>query len=282
MRAAIYSRKSKFTGTGESTQNQIDLCKEYANNYFNISDFIIYEDEGFSGGNTDRPKYQKMIKAAKNKNFDVLICYRLDRITRNVLDFSKTIEMLQKNNIQFVSIREQFDTSTPMGRAMMYISSVFAQLERETIAERIKDNMQRLALTGRWLGGKTPYGFTSKQLEVVNHEGSMRKLYKLIPVPSEIKIVKQIYTKYLELCSFTKVESYLIQNNIKRNENFFNPSTLRYILRNPVYCIADQLSHQYFMNHGATIASKKRTLCFIINVFKRFITNVFQINEIYS
>lgn len=256
MKAAIYSRKSKFTGTGESIKNQIDLCKEYASNYFNISDFVIYEDEGFSGGNTDRPKYQKMIKDAKNKQFDVLICYRLDRISRNVLDFSKTIEMLQENNIQFVSIREQFDTSTPMGRAMMYISSVFAQLERETIAERIKDNMQRLALTGRWLGGKKPYGFTSEQVEVVNPEGSKRKSYKLIPIPKEIKIVKLIYNKYLELCSFTKVESYLIQNNIKRDGNFFNQSTISYILRNPVYCIADKLSYEYFINYGTTIASK--------------------------
>ncbi|QEK12632.1 recombinase family protein [Crassaminicella thermophila] len=256
MKAAIYSRKSKFTGKGESIQNQIELCKEYANNYFNISEFIIYEDEGFSGGNTDRPEYQRMIADAKKKKFDVLICYRLDRISRNVLDFSKTIEMLQANNISFVSIREQFDTSTPMGRAMMYISSVFAQLERETIAERIKDNMQRLALTGRWLGGKKPFGFKSKQIEVINYEGEKRKLYELIPIPEEIEIVKLIYKKYIELCSFTKVESYLIQNNIKRNGKFFNQSTVSYILRNPVYCVADQLSYEYFSRQGSATPDK--------------------------
>ena len=72
------------------------------------------------------------------KKFDILICYRLDRISRNVADFSSTLETLQRYNVDFVSIREQFDTSSPMGRAMIYIASVFAQLERETIAERVK------------------------------------------------------------------------------------------------------------------------------------------------
>ena len=254
--AAIYSRKSKFTSKGESTQNQIEMCKEYGKNHFNIKDFIVYEDEGFSGGNTNRPQYQKLIENAKKKKFDVLICYRLDRISRNVLDFSKTIEMLQSNNISFVSIKEQFDTSTPMGRAMMYISSVFAQLERETMGERIKDNMQKLALTGRWLGGKPPFGFKSKQIETANFEGKKRKLFKLIPISTEIEIVKLIYKKYLELFSFTKVESYLIQNNIKRNDNFFNKSTISYILRNPVYCIADKLSFNYFTNYESCISSK--------------------------
>jgi len=143
MKAAIYSRKSKFTGKGESVENQIQLCKEHGMKYLDIaeSDFTIYEDEGFSGGNTNRPQFQKLIKDAKAKKFDILICYRLDRISRNVSDFSQLIKDLNKYNVNFISIREQFDTTTPMGRAMMYIASVFSQLERETIAERIKDNM---------------------------------------------------------------------------------------------------------------------------------------------
>ena len=143
MKIAIYSRKSKFTGKGDSIKNQIQLCKEYIYKNFNSTDedIIIYEDEGFSGGTTDRPQFKLMMKDAKAKKFDVLVCYRLDRISRNIADFSNLIEDLQENDIAFVSIREQFDTSTPMGRAMMYIASVFAQLERETIAERIRDNM---------------------------------------------------------------------------------------------------------------------------------------------
>src|SRR5690625_1792994 len=120
MKIAIYSRKSNFTGKGESIDNQVQLCKDYAKKHFdNIKDFYIYEDEGFSGSDTDRPQFKLMMKHAKARIFDVLICYRLDRISRNIADFSTLIEDLQDYDISFVSIREQFDTSSPMGRAMM-------------------------------------------------------------------------------------------------------------------------------------------------------------------
>ena len=154
-RVAIYSRKSKFTGKGDSIENQIEMCKEYITNTIGKDiEFTIYEDEGFSGGNLDRPRFKKLMAAIKSKKFDILVCYRLDRISRNVADFSSTLEVLQSNNCSFISIKEQFDTSSPMGRAMIYIASVFAQLERETIAERVKDNMLELAKNGKWTGGK--------------------------------------------------------------------------------------------------------------------------------
>jgi site-specific DNA recombinase len=162
--AAIYTRKSKYTGKGESIDNQIKVCKEHlARNA--INNFLIYEDEGFSGKNIERPKFQAMLRDAKDKKFDILICYRLDRVSRNIADFAALIQELEKYNISFISVSEQFDTSTPMGRAMMYIASVFAQLERETIAERIKDNMLELAKTGRWLGGRTLLVLKALQLQ---------------------------------------------------------------------------------------------------------------------
>ncbi|WP_313560470.1 recombinase family protein, partial [Ruminiclostridium cellobioparum] len=134
MKVAVYSRKSKFTGKGESVENQIHMCREYAVKVLNCNeeDFITYEDEGFSGGNTDRPRFQQMLKDARNKKFDTIVCYRLDRVSRNVSDFSQLIDKLEKWGINFVSVKEQFDTTKPMGRAMMYIASVFSQLERET------------------------------------------------------------------------------------------------------------------------------------------------------
>ena len=155
-KVAIYSRKSVFTGKGESIENQIEMCKDYYNRTHNNNEveFLIYEDEGFSGGNINRPRFKELITDAKNKKFKALVCYRLDRISLNVAYFSSTLELLQDNDIEFISIKEQFDTSTPMGRAMIYIASVFAQLERETIAERVRDNMLQLARTARWLGGQ--------------------------------------------------------------------------------------------------------------------------------
>lgn len=256
MKAAIYSRKSKFTGKGESIENQIQLCKEYAQTQLktkNITEFIIYEDEGFSGSNTNRPEFQRLLEDAKARKFDVLICYRLDRISRNVADFSTTLEVLQKYDIDFVSIREQFDTSSPMGRAMIYIASVFAQLERETIAERIRDNMLELAKNGRWLGGVTPLGYESKQISYIDAEMNERKMVKLKQVPKELEIVQLIYTKYLELQSLSKLETYMQQANIKTKRGaHFDKTKLKIILNNAVYVKANKDVIVYLEKQGIT------------------------------
>ena len=160
VRIAIYSRKSKYTDKGDSVGNQIEIALKYIKEHYPDSEYdveiVIYEDDGFSGGSIDRPKYKKFLIEEKIKPFDVLICYRLDRIGRNIADFSSLMEKITELGTSFISIKEQFDTKTPMGRAMMYIASVFAQLEREVIAERIRDNMIELAKTGRWLGRTDP------------------------------------------------------------------------------------------------------------------------------
>lgn len=248
MKIAIYSRKSKFTGKGESIGNQIEMCKEYISRHFEEEcEISIYEDEGFTGANTDRPEFKRCIKDINNKKFDILICYRLDRISRNVADFSSTLEILEKNNCSFISIKEQFDTTTPMGRAMMYIASVFAQLERETIAERIRDNMIQLAKTGRWLGGTTPTGFASTEVISEDDHGKSRKSFMLVPIQEEMNIVKLIFEKYLEFKSLTQVETYLLQHHITtKNGTNFTRFTIRTMLSNPVYAIADEAVFNYF------------------------------------
>ena len=139
---AIYSRKSRFTGKGESVGNQVELCKAYIRTTMGdpyAEHAVVYEDEGFSGGNLNRPGFQRMMQAARGHRFRAVVVYRLDRISRSIGDFSRLIEELGRLGIAFLSIRERFDTASPMGRAMMYIASVFSQLERETIAERIRD-----------------------------------------------------------------------------------------------------------------------------------------------
>src|SRR5690554_4191600 len=255
---AIYSRKSRFTDTGESIQNQIELCREYAQQHFQVGEFFIYQDHGYSGGNTLRPKYLELLEDLPKGKFQLLICYRLDRISRSILDFSKLVELLQRYDIQFVSLRESFDTSTPMGRAMMYIASVFAQLERETIAERIKDNMRQLARTGRWLGGRTPMGFESKPIEYQNKDKGNKKMYILTPIEKELNLVREIYDKYIELKSLTQLESWTLMNNIKTKTNKdFDINILKVILTNPVYAKADELLYKYFEDRDADIASPK-------------------------
>lgn len=258
---AIYSRKSKFTGKGESIENQIELCRQYIKLHFsNVTegDICIYEDEGFSGGNTDRPQFKRMIAAAKQKKYSVLICYRLDRISRNIGDFAKLIEELNCLSIAFISIKEQFDTNSPIGRAMMYIASVFSQLERETTAERIRDNMQELAKTGRWLGGTTPTGYQSEPVEKVTVDGKVRKAFQLTFLPEEIKTVKLIYQKFLESNSLTKVETYLIQNNIRSKlGKDYSRFAIKNILENPVYMKADEDAYRYFFDSETELCAEK-------------------------
>jgi site-specific DNA recombinase len=251
--AAIYSRKSKFTGKGESVENQVQLCRQYGAN-MGIENYLVYEDEGFSGGNIDRPEFQRLLRDARLKRFDVLICYRLDRISRNVADFSTLIKDLQNLNIDFVSIREQFDTSTPLGRAMMYISSVFAQLERETIAERIRDNMMELAKSGRWLGGYSPYGFKSEAVEYYDAEMKQKKMYKLAPNPDEMDTVKMLFTQYLELGSAFKVSKYCMQNHITgRNGGAWNPATITQTLKRVEYAKSSQEISEYLERQGVAV-----------------------------
>lgn len=261
-RIAIYSRKSKFTGKGESIENQIELCKQYIRSqYLNCSDegILIYEDEGFSGKNTERPKFKKMMSDARAKKFSAIVCYRLDRISRNIGDFAKLIEELDGLEVSFVSIKEQFDTSSPMGRAMMYISSVFSQLERETIAERIRDNMHELSKTGRWLGGVSPTGYKSESVEKITVDGKTKKACKLKLIPEEAEIVKEIFRVFLETNSLTQTETYFVQNGYKtKNNKWFTRFALRNILTNPVYMIADDDAHNYLIENEVDLFTEQK------------------------
>lgn len=257
---AIYSRKSKYTGKGESIDNQIEMCKnKILSIYNNIdieNDVVIFEDEGFSGYYTKRPAFQKMMESVKNKEIKCVFFYKLDRISRNVKDFCEIKEKLEDYNVNFYSASENFENITPTGRAMIMMTSVFAQLERDTIAERIRDNMIELAKTGRWLGGTTPTGYKSEAVEKISVDGKKRKLFKLSQIDEEIKIVKLIYDKFLEYKSQTGVETYLIKNNIKtKNGKDYTRWSVRNILVNPVYCIADKDIYNYYFKQDIEIFS---------------------------
>lgn len=256
---AIYSRKSKFTGKGESIGNQIELCKEYIRNMFGeewIERCEIYEDEGFSGGDLKRPDFQRMMENVRKRRYRAIVVYRLDRISRNIGDFAGLIDELNKLEVSFVSIREQFDTSTPMGRAMMYIISVFSQLERETIAERIRDNMHELAKTGRWLGGNTPLGFKSEPVSKITIDGKARKSFMLVPFQEEWKLAKLIFDLYTKTDSLSAVETELLQQHAKtKMGKDFTRFAIKGILQNPVYLVADEDAYHYFTERGAEVCA---------------------------
>ena len=278
IRVAIYSRKSRESDTGDSIENQIKMCKNYcANHYIDEKiEYSVYQDEGFSGKNTDRPKFQELIKDIKAKKFDKLICYRLDRISRSVADFSSTLELLQTYSCDFISIKEQFDTTSPMGRAMIYIASVFAQLERETIAERVRDNMIQMAKNGQWMGGSTPLGFDFERVKYFDEGMKERTMCIVKPMPEDLEYVKHIYSVYLAEESATRTVDILLKEGVKgkRGKTIQSMGVIR-LLRNPIYVKSSEKVHEYlksksknvygtpngngYLTYGKTKSDAKRT-----------------------
>lgn len=256
---AVYARKSKYNAAGESIENQVSLCKEYAFHKFGDDCQIqVYEDEGYTGGNMERPMFQKFLNDCKETPFAALVCYRLDRISRSVSDFSTVLDQLQESGVDFISINESFDTSTPMGRAMMYIASVFAQLERETIAERVRDNKYMLAHTGRWQGGTVPQGYQAQQIEYIDESGKKRKYFQLVQDQEWAPTIAMLYSKYIELGSFAQLEAYLLKNSIytiKGKE--YTRAGLQSLIRNPVYAVNSPEVYDYMLQQGVQMANDR-------------------------
>lgn len=264
MLIAIYSRKSKWTGKGESVENQLIMCREYIENFIEGAkgaEVVEYEDEGFSGKNIKRPQFQQMLKDMQKRHFDYLVCYKLDRLGRNLADLATLMENLEHKGTSFVSIKEKFDTTTPIGKAMLYFSGVLAQMEREQIAERVRDNMLMLARSGRWLGGTTPLGFDSKKLEREDIAGKKKMSYFLVENSAEIELVRFIFTYFMEKQSLTKVMEYLLEHGIRTRKGCeFYIMAVRDILTNPVYCVADKEAYQYFYDLGCQVCIEAEEL----------------------
>lgn len=258
---AIYGRKSKYTGKGESINNQKEICLNalrLKNPDLDENEVLFFCDEGYSGFSMDRPDVQRLIKMIMNNEIRSVTFYRLDRLSRSVSDFSDFVNLLDQYNVTFSSATENIENVTPMGKAMMYIVSVFAELERDTIALRIRDNMLELAKTGRWLGGNTPTGYKSEEVKYIDSEGKVRKLFKLIQIAEEVKIIQLIFSKFLELKSLTKLETYLLQNDIKtKNGKTYSRWGLKNILTNPVYAIADEDIYEYFKSLNCEMFADK-------------------------
>lgn len=164
MRFATYGRKSIYSDKSDSVSNQQLMCREYIDLKYSgsIDSFDCFQDEGFTGANTNRPGLQLLLNNIENGLIDALVVYQLDRLSRDVKDFANIYSILEEHNVMFISIKENIDTTTPIGKAMMYVTMVFAQMERETIAARVTDNMYGLAKKGFWAGGNPPYGYKGR------------------------------------------------------------------------------------------------------------------------
>ena len=244
---AIYARKSVFREDSISIESQIEMCRYEAKG----AECVVYSDNGFSGKNTDRPEYQRMIEDIKDKKIDKVIVYKLDRISRSILDFSNMMNLFQKLNVAFISATEHFDTSSPMGRAMLNICIVFAQLERETIQQRVADAYSSRSKKGFYMGGKIPYGYTKVPI-VIN--GVRTSMYE--PVETEADDIRLIYSIYSKpSATLGDVLRELVKRgiNVNRRGKSWNTARLSELMRNPVYTCADSNIYEFFKEQKSNI-----------------------------
>lgn len=243
MRIAIYSRKSVETDTGESIKNQILICKRYFERTGDDCKFEVFEDEGFSGGNTKRPDFQRMMELAKHKQFDVIAVYKIDRIARNIVDFVNTYDELEKSNVRLVSVTEGFDPTTPVGKMMMLLLASFAEMERMNIQQRVKDNMVELAKLGRWSGGTAPTGYTVERVKENEKSISYLKLIK-----NEADNIKLIFTKYSQGYTAFEISKYFQTKGYN-----YKAGKIYGMLINPTYLISTNDSIKYLKSQGYTV-----------------------------
>ena len=224
---AIYIRVSTLH---QADKDSLPMQRKDLTNYcsliLNTEQYEIFEDVGYSGKNTLRPKFQEMMTRIRNGDFTHLLVWKIDRISRNLLDFAGMYKELKELGVTFVSKNEQFDTSTAIGEAMLKIILVFAELERNMTSERVTATMISRASNGQWNGGRIPYGYDY-------NKDTME--FSLNPVESNV--VKVMHDKYESMHSLTSVARYLNDNMIRtRNKNLWSPVGVMLILKSNFYC----------------------------------------------
>ncbi len=243
---AIYARQSVDRVDSISIESQMEFCRYELKG----GECKEYFDKGYSGKNVDRPRFQELMKDIENGLISKVIVYKLDRISRSILDFSNMMATFQKYNVEFVSSTEKFDTSTPMGRAMLNICIVFAQLERETIQKRVTDAYYSRSQKGFAMGGPPPYGFTTEPIML--HGIHTRRLVAKEP---EAFIVLEMFDMYQKPnISYGDIVRHFLKRGITFYGDGLMRNTLSQILRNPADVRADKSIYEFFKSQGAVIA----------------------------
>ena len=244
MQDAIYARQSIEKKDSISIDSQIEMCARRAD-----PEPLIFRDAGYSGKNTKRPAFRQMMEDVRCGKIKRIFCYRLDRISRSVIDFNLLQQQLEQYGVEFVSVTESFDTSTPMGRAMQQITAAFAQMERETIAERINIKYYARTRAGAWGGGTAPYGFRLDRQPI---DGKLCSV--LAPCPEETEIVRDLFEQYasgtVSLGSLARqLNASGVPAGLRRSR--WTALGIRDTLSNPVHAIADVDLYSYYVALGA-------------------------------
>lgn len=246
---AIYARQSIDKADSISIESQIEFCKYETHG----GAYEVFQDKGYSGKNTDRPQFQEMLEHIRRGEVKRVIVYKLDRISRSILDFANMMEDFQQHGVEFVSCTEKFDTSTPMGRAMLNICIVFAQLERETIQMRVTDAYASRSKYGFFMGGKVPFGY-----ELIPHTINGKKTSRYSIVPAEAEAIRFIFKSYAEpTTSLNDIALRLNEDGIKTKRGYsWDGSMVAAIIKNPAYVKADLDVYEFFKDQGTVIVNE--------------------------
>src|SRR5437879_7125178 len=193
-RCAVYTRKSSEEGLEQefnSLHAQREACEAYIRSQRHEGWSLVttaYDDGGISGATMERPALQRLLTDIRSGRIDVVVTYKVDRLTRSLADFARLIETFDKHAVSFISVTQQFNTTTSMGRLTLNVLLSFAQFEREVAGERIRDKFAASRRKGMWMGGNVPLGYDLKHRKLIVNE-------------AEAKTVKLIFERYLELGS---------------------------------------------------------------------------------
>jgi site-specific DNA recombinase len=239
VRCAIYTRVSTEYGLDQefnSLDAQYDAASAYIKSQAHAGWTLIrsrYDDGGYSGGSTDRPDLQRLLEDIRARKLDVIVVYKVDRLTRSLADFAKLVELFDAHGVSFVSVTQQFNTTTSMGRLTLNVLLSFAQFEREVTSERIRDKIAASKRKGLWVGGPLPLGYHMKD-------------DKIAVVEEEAERVRLIYRRYLELGGVNALVRALRERDIRTKSRLlatgatrggvpFGRGSLFYLLRNRFY-----------------------------------------------
>ena len=242
LRCALYTRKSSDEGLDQefnSLDAQREACAAYVTSQMHEGWRLVpgrYDDGGFSGGNMGRPALQHLLADIAAGKVDVVVVYKIDRLTRSLADFARMVELFDKHDVSFVSVTQSFNTTSSMGRLTLNVLLSFAQFEREVTGERIRDKIAASKAKGMWMGGVPPLGYDLPQDQsrtLVHNEG-------------EAETVRLIFRQYLKLGSVHALETWLKQQGIVSKQfasssgkaiggAAFSRGALYHLLRNPIY-----------------------------------------------
>jgi DNA invertase Pin-like site-specific DNA recombinase len=220
VRCAIYTRVSTDHGLDQefnSLDAQYEAASAYIKSQAHAGWTLIrsrYDDGGYSGGSTDRPDLQKLLDDIRSGKIDVIVVYKVDRLTRSLADFAKLVELFDAHGVSFVSVTQQFNTTTSMGRLTLNVLLSFAQFEREVTSERIRDKIAASKRKGLWVGGNLPLGYEMKDS-------------KIAIVEEEAELVRSIFRRYLELGGVNELVRDLKERNIRTRTKLLATGTTR-------------------------------------------------------